>query len=58
MKMFSCPTSSRILDVRSVERADRHGSVQLQLHVAGTGSLGAGQRNLFAEIGGGDDSFR
>src|SRR5208337_4471006 len=36
------------LHVGTIERADGHGPVKLQLHVAGAGRLGAGERDLLA----------
>ena len=45
------------LDIGAVQRADGDGSVQRQLHVAGSRCFRAGSRDLFAEIGGRDDLF-
>ena len=41
--------------VRAIQRADRQGSVELQLHVPRAGGLCPGQRNLLAQVGGGND---
>ena len=43
------------LDVGPVERADRQGPVERELHVTGSGGLLAGGRDLLGEIGGGHD---
>ena len=58
MKMFSLPTSSQDLDVGPIERADRDRAVELELHVAGAGSFRAGERDLLAQIGRGNDPLR
>ena len=41
------------LDVRAIERTDGHRAVEGELHVAGTGSLGACQRDLLRNLGSG-----
>ena len=41
------------LDVCAVQSAQRDGTVQHELHVAGTGSLGASQRDLLRDLGSG-----
>ena len=43
------------LDVGAVERADCHGAVHHELHVARAGSLLAGRRDLLRQFGGGAD---
>src|SRR5262249_20169709 len=45
------------LDVGAVERADGQGTVHGELHVAGARRLRAGRRDLFAQVGGGDDDL-
>src|SRR5207245_2807665 len=44
-------------DIGAVKRADGQRAVQRELHVAGAGGFHARGRNLFGEIGGGDDYF-
>lgn len=42
-------------DVGAIEGADGERTVQHELHVAGAGGLGAGGRDLLAQVGGRDD---
>ena len=44
-------------DIGAVERADGQRAVQRELHVAGAGGLHARGRNLFGQVGGGNDHF-
>ena len=45
------------LNVRAVQRAQRDRAVQHELHVAGAGCLGAGQRDLLRDLGGGHQAL-
>ena len=45
------------LDVGAILGAEGDGAVHHQLHVAGAGRLGAGQRDLLADVGGGHHPF-
>ncbi len=45
-------------DIGAVERADGQRAVQRQLHVAGAGGFHARGRNLFGQVGGGNDHLR
>src|SRR5271166_3614196 len=45
------------LDIGAVECPDRQGAVQRQLHVAGSGSLHSGGRDLLREVGRWDNQF-
>ena len=54
MKMLSSPTIAHF-DIGAVERADGQRAVQRHLHVAGARGFHAGGRNLFGEVGGGND---
>src|SRR5215471_15089934 len=46
------------LDIGTVERADGQGTIHRELHVACPGGFSPRSRNVFAEIGSGDDLFR
>ena len=46
------------LNIRAVQRAQRDRAVQHELHVAGAGSLGAGQRDLLGNLGGRHQALR
>ena len=43
--------------IGAVERADGQRAVQRELHVAGAGSFHARGRDLFGQVGGGNDHF-
>ena len=45
------------LDVGAVERADRHGAIHHEFHVARAGGFLACRRNLRRQIGGGTDDL-
>src|SRR6185312_5635820 len=44
-------------DIRTVQRANRQGTIERQLHVPGTRSFGARRRDLFRQVRGRDDQF-
>src|SRR5262249_44368760 len=46
------------LNIGTIERADGQGTIHRELHVTRPRSFGPGSRNVFAEIGSGDDLFR